>query len=49
MPGIVPVRQGGGLVMGATVLTLLRSFADRGSSLTGAEAISNTADVFRKL
>ncbi|OMC49809.1 APC family permease [Mycobacterium sp. IS-1264] len=48
LPGTVPVQQGGGLVMGATVLTLLRSFANGGSSLTGVEAISNTVDVFRK-
>jgi amino acid transporter len=48
MPGTVAVHQGGGLVMGATVLTLLRSFANGGSSLTGVEAISNTVDVFRK-
>jgi hypothetical protein len=46
---IVPVEQGGGLVMGATAPTLLRSFANGGSSLTGVEAISNTVDVFRKL
>jgi amino acid transporter len=48
LPGTVRVQQGGGLVMGATVLTLLRSFANGGSSLTGVEAISNTVDVFRK-
>ncbi|MEB3981256.1 amino acid permease [Mycobacterium sp. 663a-19] len=48
MPGTVPVHQGNGLVMGATVLVLLRSFANGGSSLTGVEAISNTVDVFRK-
>ena len=34
--------------MGATILTLLRAFANGGSSLTGVEAISNTVDVFRK-
>jgi amino acid transporter len=48
MPGTVDVHQGSGLVMGATVLTLLRSFANGGSSLTGVEAISNTVDLFRK-
>jgi amino acid transporter len=48
MPGTVPVHQGNGLVMGATVLVLLRSFANGGSSLTGVEAISNTVDYFRK-
>jgi amino acid transporter len=48
MSGTVEVHQGNGLVMGATVLTLLRSFANGGSSLTGVEAISNTVDLFRK-
>lgn len=48
LPGTVPVHKADGLVMGATVLTLLRSFANGGSSLTGVEAISNTVDVFRK-
>ncbi len=48
MPGTVDVHQGNGLVMGATVLVLLRSFANGGSSLTGVEAISNTVDLFRK-
>jgi hypothetical protein len=46
--GAVPVHQSGGLVMGATVLVLLRAFANGGSSLTGVEAISNTVNVFRK-
>ncbi len=46
--GAVPVHQGSGLVMGATVLVLLRAFANGGSSLTGVEAISNTVNVFRK-
>jgi amino acid transporter len=45
--GAVPVHQGDGLVMGATVLVLLRAFANGGSSLTGVEAISNTVNVFR--
>jgi amino acid transporter len=48
MPGTVPIHQGNGLVMGATILVLLRSFANGGSSLTGVEAISNTVTVFRK-
>jgi amino acid transporter len=48
IPGTVPVHQGDGLVMGATILVLLRSFANGGSSLTGVEAISNTVDAFRK-
>ncbi len=46
--GAVPVHQGSGLVMGATVLVLLRAFANGGSSLTGVEAISNTVNVFRE-
>ncbi|OBB89705.1 amino acid permease [Mycobacterium sp. 852002-40037_SCH5390672] len=48
MAGTVPVHQGNGLVMGATILVLLRAFANGGSSLTGVEAISNTVDLFRK-
>jgi amino acid transporter len=48
MPGTVDVHQGNGLVMGATVLVLLRAFANGGSSLTGVEAISNTVDLFQK-
>ena len=48
LPGTVPVHQGNALVMGATILTLLRAFANGGSSLTGVEAISNTVEVFRK-
>jgi amino acid transporter len=46
--GTVPVHQGSGLVMGATILVILRAFANGGSSLTGVEAISNTVNVFRK-
>ena len=46
--GAVPVHQGNGLVMGATILVILRAFANGGSSLTGVEAISNTVNVFRK-
>ncbi len=48
LAGTVPVHQGNGLVMGATVLVLLRAFANGGSSLTGVEAISNTVNVLRK-
>jgi len=47
LDGAVPVHQGNGLVMGATVLVILRAFANGGSSLTGVEAISNTVDLFR--
>lgn len=46
--GAVPVHHGGGLIMGATVLIVLRAFANGGSSLTGVEAISNTVTSFRK-
>ncbi|MBV9320508.1 MAG: APC family permease, partial [Mycobacterium sp.] len=46
--GAVPVHQGNGLVMGATILVVLRAFANGGSSLTGVEAISNTVNSFRK-
>jgi len=46
--GAVPIQQGSGLVMGATILVILRSFANGGSSLTGVEAISNTVNLFRK-
>ncbi len=46
--GAVPVQQGNGLVMGATILVLLRAFANGGTSLTGVEAISNTVNFFRK-
>jgi amino acid transporter len=46
--GAVPVHQGSGLIMGATILIVLRAFANGGSSLTGVEAISNTVNSFRK-
>jgi amino acid transporter len=46
--GAVPVHHGGGLVMGATILVVLRAFANGGTSLTGVEAISNTVNVFRE-
>jgi amino acid transporter len=46
--GAVPVHHGGGLIMGATVLVVLRAFANGGSSLTGVEAISDTVSSFRK-
>jgi amino acid transporter len=46
--GAVPLHQGNGLVMGATILVILRAFANGGTSLTGVEAISNTVNVFRK-
>jgi amino acid transporter len=46
--GAVPVHQGSGLVMGATILIVLRAFANGGTSLTGIEAVSNTINVFQK-
>jgi amino acid transporter len=48
IPGAVPVHQGNGLVMGATILIVLRAFAHGGTSLTGVEAISNTVNYFRE-
>nr|WP_305092805.1 APC family permease [Prescottella sp. R16] len=48
LSGAVPVGHGDGLVMGATVLVLLRAFANGGTSLTGLEAISNGVSAFRK-
>src|ERR1700758_3130525 len=45
--GAVPVHQGNGLVMGATILVLLRAFANGGTSLTGVEAITDAVNVFR--
>ena len=45
--GAVQIHQGNGLIMGATVLVILRAFANGGSSLTGVEAISNTVNLFR--
>ncbi len=39
---------GSGLLMGLAFITLLRSFANGGSSLTGLEAISNGVSAFRK-
>jgi amino acid transporter len=45
--GAVPVQHGSGLIMGATLLIVLRAFANGGSSLTGVEAISNTVNAFR--
>src|SRR6202034_3038385 len=46
--GAVPVHQGNGLVMGATILVLLRAFANGGTSLTGVEAIADAVNVFRQ-
>ncbi len=46
--GAVPVHQGAGLVMGATILVVLRAVAIGSSSLTGVEAVSDNVDVFRE-
>ena len=46
--GAVPIHQGNGFVMGATILVLLRSFANGGTSLTGVEAIADAVNVFRQ-
>ncbi|HXS84886.1 MAG TPA: APC family permease [Mycobacterium sp.] len=48
IPGAVSVHQGNGIVMGATILVLLRSFANGGTSLTGVEAIADAVNVFRQ-
>jgi amino acid transporter len=45
--GAVPVQHADGLIMGATLLVILRAFANGGASLTGVEAISNTVGAFR--
>ncbi len=46
--GAVPIGQSGsGLLLGASLLVVLRSFANGGSSLTGLEAISNGVSAFR--
>ena len=41
-------HQGSGVLMGLAFLTLLRAYANGGSSLTGLEAISNGVASFRK-
>ncbi|MDN5920612.1 MAG: APC family permease [Pseudonocardia sp.] len=46
LPGTVPVAHQSGLAMAVVVLTVLRSFANGGSSLTGLEAISNGVGAF---
>ncbi len=46
--GAVTIGHGNGIIMGASVLIVLRAFANGGSSLTGVEAISNTVNAFRK-
>jgi len=46
--GMVPFGHESGLIAFAAVLTLLKSFANGGSSLTGLEAISNGVGTFRR-
>ncbi len=48
IPGAVAVHQGNGLIMGATILVLLRAFANGGTSLTGVEAIADAVNVFQQ-
>ena len=40
-------HPGSGVLMGATIFVLMRSFANGGSSLTGVEAISNGVSAFK--
>jgi amino acid transporter len=47
LAGTVAIHHDNGLVMGASVLVILRAFANGGSSLTGVEAISNTVNLFQ--
>ncbi|WP_406211415.1 APC family permease [Kitasatospora sp. NBC_01560] len=47
-PGAIDTgHPGGGLLMGASLLVLMRAFANGGSSLTGLEAVSNGVSAFR--
>jgi amino acid transporter len=46
--GAVPVHQGNGLLMGASILVFLRAFANGGTSLTGVEAVSDTVKNFHE-
>ncbi len=45
--GVYQIRKRGGFIEGATLIVVLRSFANGGSSLTGFEAISNGVSAFR--
>ena len=45
--GTVPVHQGNGLIMGASILVILRAFANGGTSLTGVESIADAVNIFR--
>jgi len=47
-PGVVHIgTPGSGLLYGASIIVVLRAFANGGSSLTGLEAISNGVATFR--
>lgn len=46
--GVDVGHPGSGLLMGASVLIVLRAFANGGSSLTGLEAVSNGVATFRE-
>jgi amino acid transporter len=49
VPGAIPIgTPGSGLLYGAGLFVLLRSFASGGSALTGTEAISNGVSLFRR-
>lgn len=47
LQGVYKIKKGTGFAAGATLIVLLRSFANGGSSLTGFEAISNGVGAFR--
>ena len=48
--GLVPIgsKHGGGLLLGAGVLLVLRAFGSGGAAVTGVEAISNGVPAFRE-
>jgi amino acid transporter len=45
--GVYPITKKNGFIEGATLIAVLRAFANGGSSLTGFEAISNGVSAFR--
>jgi amino acid transporter len=45
--GVYPIKRQSGIIEGATLVVVLRAFANGGSSLTGFEAISNGVGAFR--
>ena len=48
LPGMLSLGHHSGLIAFAAVITVLKSFANGGSSLTGLEAISNGVSAFRR-